>query len=162
MTFDESQEVPDSTPIASTTVRLGRLRAIVPPWLAFSLLTVLLYGLWGALSKLVSNEMSPSMYQVAFSVGLTPIIIVLLCSRRLTSGSSEGTRRRGKIYAFATGILGGVGNIALYQSLSMGGKASVSVPLSSVYSIVTVMLAFLLLKERVSGSQKVGLLERVS
>lgn len=136
----------------------GFPRTHMPSWLTFSLLTVLLYGVWGALSKIVSNDVSPAMYQVAFSVGLIPVVGVLLRSRRLSAGSSGSKQNRGKLYAFSTGILGGAGNIALYKSLRMGGEASVAVPVSSVYSIVTVILAFLVLKERVSGSQKLGLL----
>jgi bacterial/archaeal transporter family protein len=140
---------PDST---------GRGRFGVPAWLIFSLLTVLFYGLWGTLSKVVSNEMTPWTYQVVFSVGLLPVVAVLLRSRRLKEGGTAGSsRRRGMLYAFGTGILGGAGNIALYKSLGMGGEASIAVPVSSVYSVVTVILAFLFLKERVSNSQKLGL-----
>jgi transporter family protein len=129
-----------------------------PQWLTFSLLTVLFYGLWGTLSKVVSNDMSPAMYQVAYSVGLVPVVAVLLRSRRLSAGSTGSSRKRGIFYAFSTGILGGAGNIALYKSLGMGGEASIAVPVSSLYSVTTVILAFLFLKERVSGSQKLGLL----
>ena len=139
---------PDST---------GRRHFGVPAWLIFSLLTVLFYGLWGTLSKVVSNEMSPWTYQVVFSVGLLPVVAVLLRSRRLREGTTGRSRKRGMFYAFCTGILGGAGNIALYKSLGMGGEASIAVPVSSVYSVVTVILAFLFLKERVSGSQKLGL-----
>jgi len=40
----------------------------------------------------------------------------------------------------------------------MGGQAAIAVPVSSMYSVVTVVLAFLFLKEHVSRSQKIGLL----
>jgi transporter family protein len=129
-----------------------------PQWLTFSLLTVLFYGMWGTLSKVVSNDMSPGMYQVAFSLGLVPVVAVLLRSRRLSAGTTGSNRKRGMFFAFSTGILGGAGNIALYKSLSAGGEASIAVPVSSLYSVITVILAFLFLKERVSGSQKLGLL----
>jgi transporter family protein len=130
-------------------------RIRMPPWLIYSLLTVLLYGIWGALSKVVSNDMSPYMYQVAFSVGLLPVVAVVLRSRRLSGGHD---RKRGILYAFGTGVLGGTGNMALFKSLGMGGPAAIAVPVSSMYSVVTVVLAFLFLKERVSRSQKIGLL----
>jgi transporter family protein len=134
----------------------GKLQVMrMPPWLIFSLLTVLLYGIWGALSKVVSNDMNPSMYQVAFSVGLLPVVAVVLRSGRLAGGHG---RKRGMLCAFGTGVLGGVGNMALLKSLGMGGQAAIAVPVSSMYSVVTVILAFLFLRERVSGSQKIGLL----
>ena len=55
------------------------------------------------------------------------------------------------MYAFGTGFLGGTGNMALFKSLSMGGQAAIAVPVSSMYSVVTVMLAFLFLR---AGQQK--------
>ncbi|HXX21605.1 MAG TPA: EamA family transporter [Terriglobia bacterium] len=134
--------------------RLNARRSGIPLWLVFSLLAVLFFGLWGTISKLVSNEMSPSMYQVAFAVGLLPVLAVVLCPSQL---SVRDVQKRGMFLAFVTGILGGTGNMALYKSLDVGGKAAIVVPASSLYSVVTVVLAYLLLKERVSRSQKLGL-----
>ncbi len=155
---DRKAPVPELGTSAGPRLKERRPRVGFPQWLTFSLLTVLFYGMWGMLSKVVSNDMSPAMYQVAFSAGLVPVVAVLLRSRRLSAGSTGISRKRGMFYAFSTGILGGAGNIALYKSLGMGGKASIAVPVSSVYSVVTVILAFLFLRERLSGSQKVGLL----
>lgn len=158
MTDNESRDVRDPASTDPIPKQFGRSLFGIPSWLTFSLLTVLLYGIWGALSKVVSDDMSPSLYQVAFAVGLIPVVVIILSLRRRSAGAGGKMQTRGKFYAFATGILGGVGNIALYKSLNIGGKASIAVPLSSVYSIVTVILAFLVLKERVSFSQKLGLL----
>jgi transporter family protein len=154
---DREASVPESSAGPQSKLRTAS-KIGIPLWLTFSLLTVLFYGLWGVLSKVVANDMSPAMYQVAFSAGLVPVVAVLLRSRRLSEGSTGARRKRGMFYAFATGILGGAGNIALYKSLGMGGMASIAVPVSSVYSVVTVILAFFFLKERISGSQKAGLL----
>jgi hypothetical protein len=66
---------------------------------------------------------------------LIPVVVILLRSKRVASNTTGRSQTRGKFYAFGTGILGGVGNIALYKSLNMGGKASIAVPLSSVYKL---------------------------
>jgi len=78
----------------------------------------------------------------------------VLVSGRLAEGVN---RRRGIFYAFITGVLGGTGNIAFFKAFSEGGKASVVVPATSLSPLVTVILGYFLLKERASGSQKVGL-----
>ena len=121
----------------------------------YSLLTILLWGIWGALTKAISSELDAYTNQVLFSVGVLPVMAIVLFSGRLTGGVS---RRRGILYAFITGILGGTGNIAFFKALSEGGKASVVVPATSLSPLVTVALGFFLLKERASGYQKVGLL----
>jgi len=121
----------------------------------YSLLTILLWGIWGALTKAISSDLDAYTNQVLFSVGVLPVMAIVLFSGRLTGGVS---RRRGILYAFITGILGGTGNIAFFKALSEGGKASVVVPATSLSPLVTVALGFFLLKERASGYQKVGLL----
>ncbi|PYV18236.1 MAG: hypothetical protein DMG21_05635 [Acidobacteria bacterium] len=126
-----------------------------PAWLVYSLLTILLWGIWGALTKAISSDLDAYTNQVLFSVGVLPVMAIVLFSGRLTGGVS---RRRGILYAFITGILGGTGNIAFFKALSEGGKASVVVPATSLSPLVTVALGFFLLKERASGYQKVGLL----
>jgi transporter family protein len=125
-----------------------------PSWLLFSLLTIVLWGAWGAMSKVVSNELNAYANQVLFTLGLMPLMLLILRSRRLSGGTD---RRRGIFYAFLTGILGGTGNIAFFKSLTAGGQASVVVPLTAMSPLVTVLMALLLLRERLSRSQKVGL-----
>jgi transporter family protein len=127
----------------------------IPQWLVFSFLAILFFGIWGTISKLVSNDMSPSMYQVAFALGLVPVVAAVLRPNQLRV---RGDQKRGMFYAFLTGILGGTGNMALYKSLDVGGKAAIVVPASSLYSVVTVIMAYLLLRERVSRNQKLGLM----
>jgi transporter family protein len=139
----------NTDPISATTRKKK-----VPSWLAFSLLTILLWGLWGATSKVVSNDIDAYMNQVLFTIGLMPLMLLVLRSRRLSGGSD---RKRGIFYAFITGILGGTGNIAFFKSLTLGGQASVVVPMTAMSPLVTVLMALALLREKLSTSQKVGL-----
>jgi transporter family protein len=71
--------------------------------------------------------------------------------------SGGRNRKRGIFFAFLTGILGGTGNIVFFKSLSMGGRASVVVPMSGLAPLVTVVVAFFVLHERMSAYQKIGL-----
>jgi transporter family protein len=135
-----------------TSVKAERKR--FPVWFVYSLLTILFWGVWGALTKAISADIDAYMNQVLFSVGVLPVMAIVLFSGRLAEGAS---RRRGIFYAFITGVLGGTGNIAFFKALSEGGKASVVVPATSLSPLVTVILGYFLLKERASGCQKVGL-----
>jgi transporter family protein len=138
--------------MVTPTVKTARKR--FPAWLAFSLLTIALWGVWGALTKVVSADIDAYMNQVLFAIGVLPVMAMVLLSGRLSGGVN---RKRGILYAFVTGVLGGTGNIAFFMAFSEGGKASVVVPATSVSPLVTVILGYFLLKERASGYQKAGL-----
>ncbi len=138
----------------STTAPGKAARRRFPAWLVYSLLTILLWGVWGALTKAISADIDAYTNQVLFSIGVLPVMAIVLFSERLAVGTN---RRRGTFYAFITGVLGGTGNIAFFKAFSEGGKASVVVPATSLSPLVTVILGYFMLKERASGYQKVGL-----
>ena len=122
--------------------------------MTLSVLTVLLWGLWGLESKFIVERISPLMNQVVFPLGFLPAVIFVLFSKNVRKGSN---RWHGGLWAFLTGILGGTGNIAFCMSLASGGKAAVVVPLVGLAPLVTVILAALWLKESVTRIQIVGL-----
>jgi transporter family protein len=124
-----------------------------PGWLGYSILTVLLWGAWGIESKMIVDRTNPFTGQVLFTYGLIVPAIIALASKRRFEGQNV---RRGLIYAFLTGLLGGLGNIAFYMAL-IKGRTSVVAPLTSLFPLVTVLLAFFTLKERVSPKQVIGL-----
>lgn len=125
-----------------------------PLWLVYSILTLVLWGIWGATSKVVSDEIDAYTNQVLFGIGIVPLFLLVAFSPRLRGGVN---RRRGIFYAFITGILGGTGNIAFFRSLMDGGKASVVVPATSLSPVVTVLMSYFILKERLTAVQKLGL-----
>lgn len=127
----------------------------MPRWLAFSLLTILCWGAWGAVSKVASDGVDANTNQIFFTLGLLPLIAVAMRSPRLRGGNQ---RSAGIAWAFLTGILGGTGNIAFFRALVVGGKASIVVPATALFPLVTVILAVTFLRERMGGAQKVGLL----
>jgi bacterial/archaeal transporter family protein len=125
-----------------------------PAWLVYSLLTIALWGVWAAVSKVISSEIDATTNQVLFAIGLVPVMLVVYRSPRVKGGAN---RRRGIFYAFITGVLGGTGNIAFFRSLMVGGKASIVVPATSLSPVVTVLMGYFVLRERLTASQKVGL-----
>lgn len=124
------------------------------PWMLLSILTVLLWGCWGLESKIIVERISPWMNQVIFSLGLLPPLAWMLLSKNLRR--TAGSPRMGAFYGFFTGMLGGIGNIALYLALARGGQASVVVPLVGLAPLITVILALLWLKESLNRAQWFG------
>ena len=126
---------------------------MMPAWLAYTLLTVVLWGVWGFESKILVNRTSPYTGQVLFTAGLVvPVVFVLMSPRRFA-----GSRRKlGFTFAFLTGLLGGLGNVVFFAALEKG-RASAVVPLTSLSPLVTVLVGVLVLKEKMRRSQYIGL-----
>jgi transporter family protein len=136
---------------ASTSRRL-------PLWLGWSLVTILLWGTWGLVSKIASDGVDAYMNQLLFTVGIAPLLIfVSLKVSKGIPGENRKGRGRGVFWAFLTGILGGLGNMAYFQAMVKGGKASVVTPVTALFPMVTVLLALLFLKERLGRVQWIGL-----
>ena len=123
-------------------------------WLRYSLLSMLAYGVWGAVSSLGSQSVSPLTLQIVSTVGLFPVAVVLMFSKNIHHAANL---QRGILLAMATGLIGGTGNLTLYQALRIGGEASVVFPLTGMYPLVTLVLARLLLKERLNRVQALGI-----
>jgi len=128
----------------------------IPKWLIYSVLTILLWGVWGVQSKVMVQRITPMLNQVIFTLGLLPVAGLFLALR--TRAGSQKDSGKGRAYAFLTGILGGTGNIAFYEALGRGGSASVVVPLTCLFPAVTVVLACWWLKERINVCQQIGLI----
>lgn len=121
-------------------------------WLVFTLLTLFLWGGWGLVSKPLSNALSPWQVQTFSSLGLLPVIAVLV-KRKLPARTNS---RRGWWLAFGAGLLSSFGNVAYYQALANGGKAAAVTPLTALYPLVTVGLALIFLHERLNVVQSLG------
>jgi len=150
-----SENFPESPASASGSPRSRASKLLgLPAWLTHSLLTVLLWGAWGAVSKVASGKVDANTNQIFFTLGLLPLVPFVLRAR----GTATGSRlRAGVAWAFLTGILGGVGNIAFFHSLAIGGNASIVVPATALFPVVTVILAVTVLRERISKLQWLGL-----
>jgi bacterial/archaeal transporter family protein len=122
--------------------------------LFYSLLTIVAWGAWGVVSKVASASVDADTNQIFFTIGLVPLILLVLKSPRLATGTQ---RTLGITWAFITGILGGTGNIAFFHALVIGGKVSIVVPATALFPLVTVILAVTFLHERLGKLQILGL-----
>jgi transporter family protein len=136
----------------------------LPVWLFWSLATIVLWGAWGLVSKIASAGVDPYVNQLLFTAGIAPLLgfVSWTVGKRSAGKSGESAekpegRGKGIFWAFLTGILGGVGNMAYFQAMVKGGKASVVTPVTALFPMVTVMLALIFLKERLGRVQWIGL-----
>ena len=122
-------------------------------WFWYSVLCVLCWGGWALLSKLGSNEIPADTMQFLFTFGALPVGVVLLVARRFRLEKS----RKGIFYAVANGILSGIGGLGLFAAYRTGGNTPVITAVTALYPMITVVLAILVLRERLTRLQVLGL-----
>jgi transporter family protein len=124
-------------------------------WLAWTLLTVVLWGIWAVLPKLIAHDLaSPAHLQAASTLGIVPVIILLWMMKENPAG---GRRQRGALLALGSGIVSCLATIAYFEVLSRGAKAASAISVTALYPAVTVLLAVPILKERLARSQIFGI-----
>ena len=124
------------------------------PWFWYSIICVLCWGGWAMLSKLCSEQIEPNTMQFLFTIGTIPVGIALLIARR---GKLE-KNPLGISYGVLIGGLSGVGGLSLFAAYHTNGNTAVITVATSLYPIVTVLLAVLILHERLGLRQILGLL----
>jgi uncharacterized membrane protein len=130
---------------------LSPCKSNFPKWLIYSLLAVFTWGVFGFLSKLGSEELSPTQMQSVFSVGIVAMSIPAWFRAKINRNSNK----LGLFCGFCTGFLSVAANLAVFAALQ-SGKASLVQPVTGLYPLVTVTLATIVLKERINGVQGVG------
>jgi len=133
---------------------LGERAPLIPGWLIWSLLAVLCWGLWAIIFKVIGNALTAGQSQALSTIGLLPILLALGARKKSTAA---GSRTRGALFAFGAGILACAGNVTYYYALSLGGKASTVVALTALYPLVTIILAVIVLRERLNSIQLFGI-----
>ena len=89
-----------------------------------------------------------------FPVGLLPVLIWIMFSNRAGHGTNN---TKGALAALVTGILAGAGNVAFYLALASGGKVSIVAPLTCLFPLVTMLVAYVVLHERLNRLQASGI-----
>jgi transporter family protein len=130
-------------------------RKYMPRWLAWTLITVVTWGVWSFVARLLAADIeSPAQAQAVSTIGIVPVLIVLFA---IKDAPGAGNRLIGVSLALGSGIISCLGNIAYFDVFNRGGKAAAVIPVTALYPVVTVLLAVPLLKERVSQLQWLGI-----
>jgi uncharacterized membrane protein len=125
----------------------------LPVWLWYALLCVFWWGLWGFLSKIGSEAASPSQMQILFTLGMLPVAIGMLLQMRWKLDRNGG----GVTYGILCGVATGLGTLGYYAALREQ-NASLVTPVTGLFPVLTVVLAFVVLRERLNRVQMGGML----
>jgi bacterial/archaeal transporter family protein len=121
-------------------------------WLGLTILAIGLWGVYGIALKLASQGLSAVAGQLLSTAGLLAPAVFLV---RAVSRERHATA--GLLIGLVSGLCGALGNFALLASLGAGGKAAIVFPLTALYPLVTVVVAFGFLGERARRVQAIGI-----
>jgi uncharacterized membrane protein len=122
-------------------------------WLIYTFIAIVLWGVWGIVSKFADRALQPASTQVISTIGVVATSLLFLLSPRVRQGTNF---TKGSLAAFGVGLTASLGNLALLLSLRNGGEASIVFPLTGLFPLVTIFLAMLMLRERMNWIQGVG------
>lgn len=124
----------------------------IPSWFLFAIVILISWGVVGLLQKLSTNHLSAESALIWCVVGFWVLQPFLYSGRSLFRHSNWGMS-----LAILGGFLNALGAWALLASLRKGGKASIVSPLTSMYPLVVIAVAPLVLHESISARQGVGM-----
>ena len=125
--------------------------------LIFSLLTILMWGLWGFFGKLaLEKRMPPTTVFLAETV-ISALIAIFLLFAIVQRQDGQSLFSTINVYGILSGVALAVGLLFYYFALE-DAKVTVIVPLTATYPVVAVLLAFVLLRERPRPLQWVGVI----
>ncbi|HEX7317570.1 MAG TPA: DMT family transporter [Pyrinomonadaceae bacterium] len=115
-------------------------------WLIYSLVTTAFWGVWGALIELPEKAGFPATLSYAvWALTMIPPAVVAL----KVVGWKLERDRRSVLLGLLIGLLGAGGQVVLFQALRTG-PAYLIFPIISLSPVVTILMSWLLLKERAS------------
>jgi transporter family protein len=122
-------------------------------WFIHAIIAFFLFGLWGFFPKLATNYIHPKSalaYEVLGGIVIAILILYLLKFR-------PEFDIRGLLFATLAGMAGTLGVLFFLFAVSQG-KTSTVVTLTALYPLVTILLAFFILKEPITLKQGVGMM----
>jgi len=121
-------------------------------WLGFAVAALVLWGVTGVTQKLSTNRISSERSFLWFCWAMVAISAAVF----LFAKPHWGLGRLVVVCSVAGGALNGLGAWTSFRALESGGKASIVISLISLYPLLTVVLAVLLLGERLTWMQTSG------
>jgi transporter family protein len=123
-------------------------------WLALAAIAIVAWGAVGLLQKISSNLLDPTALVfwviVGLLVGSVPLIAWLPADTPLAL--SGGIIAAGLL----SGLANALGSWCLFRALKNGAAASIVIPFTALYPLITVLLAFMFLGETLNLRQCLG------
>lgn len=116
------------------------MKAVLNDWRCMIAVYLMLSGVWGVLAKIAANRLEPL---AASCIATTCASLTVVC---LAMRSAVFRPSVGMAVAAVCGVLGGFSSLVLYRALKQA-PASIVLPLSSLYLVITVILSQVFLGE---------------
>jgi len=122
-------------------------------WLILSLVAMVCWGFWGLLTKVAFNHLNwHQVFIITSIVTISASLSLYFYFKPIINARSPGFS-----YAIFAGVMGSIALIAFNAALA-NGKASIIVPLTALYPAVTAVLSYILLNERTTLLQSLGII----
>jgi len=122
-------------------------------WIVYALVTVILWGVWGALAGLSSQHGFPdTLVYCVWALTMIPPAIVVLAK----DGWKLDRSPRAVLYGMTIGLLGAGGQMLLFKALTIG-PAYFIFPIISLSPAITIVMSFALLRERTGKLGALGI-----
>jgi transporter family protein len=126
----------------------------LPLWLLLVVLALLCWGITGITQKLSTNRISSELSLLWFVYAMIAISVILV----VTVPTHWHVTPQVFWLAVVGGTLNGAGVLTSFKALESGGKASIVISLISLFPLPTVAFAILVLHERLTSTQAIGVL----
>jgi bacterial/archaeal transporter family protein len=114
--------------------------SLIPTWLLFAAIALVFWGVTGVTQKLSTNRISSELSFLPMHWHVRPQVLWL---------------------AIVGGTLNGLGALTSFTALESGGKASIVISLVSLYPLLTVAFAVVVLHEHLTVVQGVGVVTAI-
>jgi transporter family protein len=121
-------------------------------WFGFAMVALIFWGITGVTQKLSTNSISSERSFLWFCWAMVALSFAVLGVAHPHWGLGAVV----VLSAIAGGALNGLGAWTSFRALESGGKASIVISLVSLYPLLTVALAIVLLHERLTWMQMAG------
>jgi transporter family protein len=120
-------------------------------WLLASIIALVCWGIWGVFIKQAAKYYAwPQIFVISTIATFVASLTVFLMMKPNISISSPGFG-----YSLLAGIMSAIALLSFYSAMQ-GGKAAIVVPLTALYPVITILLSFLILSERISAVKGLG------
>lgn len=120
--------------------------------LFLGLIVILLWGIWGFAAKVAISDIG---LQAIFWISVISDILIVLYLLISNQFFPLRLEEKGIMYSIISGITGGIA-IILFYILLKKYHASIVLPLTSLYPVVVVILGILILKEKITYLNGIG------
>ncbi|MGB9729690.1 MAG: EamA family transporter [Thermoprotei archaeon] len=122
-------------------------------WQLVAILSLIMWGLWGFILKLVSKNVE--WYQIYVIGSLITIMISSIAA--IIYRDHLLISQRDIFVILASSTAGALGYVFFIMALK-DGKASIVVPLTAMYPAITVILSYVILREEITPLQLIGII----